>query len=215
LPEVHSRPASTRRKRWGSDAVDRVGGQVSNYRKERNLTIAQLARAVGVTPSLIGQIERGQTHPSIVTLYSLAEALDVPVGALAARDDLGGGPIVVRPSDRALVESADGIRSERLVSVPASHVQFLEVTYSPGAESSAELERHPGVVEMTLVVRGQIDVLIEFDCYALNEGDSIQFASTLAHRYVNASGESARAIMVILLPGSDRRADPAYGISGH
>jgi transcriptional regulator with XRE-family HTH domain len=198
MSQVGSQPASTRRDRTGGEAADRLGGQVSRYRKRRRLTIAQLARAVGVTPSLIGQIERGQSQPSVTTLYSLAKALGVPVSALAARHDLpAGGPTLVRPGERTVLESSDGIQSERLASVLAAHVQFLEVTYSPGAESSAELERHPGV-EMILVVRGRIDALIEFDCYALEEGDSVQFASTLPHRYVNASDETARAVTVIL-----------------
>src|SRR5262249_2985669 len=76
-------PAGERRKRRG-DATDRVGGQVAAYRKERHLKVSELARAVGVSPSLISQIERGQSQPSVSTLFALAEALDVPVDAFFA-----------------------------------------------------------------------------------------------------------------------------------
>src|SRR5215475_11005580 len=77
-------PAGERRKRRG-DATDRVGGQVATYRKERHLKVSELARSVGVSPSLISEIERGQSQPSVSTLFALAEALDVPVDAFFAK----------------------------------------------------------------------------------------------------------------------------------
>ena len=51
--------------------------------------MAELAREIGVTPSLISQIERGQSRPSVSTLFALAQALDVPVDAFFPKPAAG------------------------------------------------------------------------------------------------------------------------------
>ena len=59
-----------------------IGARVSQLRRNRGLRVADLAAAVGVSPSLISQIERGRSAPSVATLFMLAKALAVPVDDL-------------------------------------------------------------------------------------------------------------------------------------
>ena len=63
------------------DLAGDIGRRLAAYRAGRGLRVAELAREIGVTPSLISQIERGQSRPSVSTLFALAQALDVPVDA--------------------------------------------------------------------------------------------------------------------------------------
>jgi transcriptional regulator with XRE-family HTH domain len=216
-------PAGERRKRRG-DATDRVGGQVAAYRKERHLKVSELARAVGVSPSLISQIERGQSQPSVSTLFSLAEALDVPVDAFFAEGADGNGTAadpstratepadaspetgagtryVVRRDGRAVIDIEGGVHWERLTPETLADVEFLELVYAPGAESHSELYRHPGS-EMVLVLSGRLDIFVGFERYELAVGDSIHFPSTFPHRYINPGDEEARAVTVILHDGA-------------
>jgi transcriptional regulator with XRE-family HTH domain len=217
-------PAEERRKRRG-DATDRVGGQVAAYRKERHLKVSELARAVGVSPSLISQIERGQSQPSVSTLFALAEALDVPVDAFFAKSPEGNGGAaeptarardaepaesapepgagtryVVRRDGRAVIDIEGGVHWERLTPETLPDVEFLELVYAPGAESHSELYRHPGS-EMVLVLSGRLDIFVGFERYELGVGDSIHFPSTFPHRYINPGDEEARAVTVILHDG--------------
>lgn len=60
---------------------DEVGPRIAAARRDRGMTLAQVARLVGVSSSLISQIERGRSRPSITTLFGLAQALEVPVDA--------------------------------------------------------------------------------------------------------------------------------------
>jgi transcriptional regulator with XRE-family HTH domain len=218
-------PAGDRKRKRGA-ATDRVGGQVAAYRKERHLKVSELARAVGVSPSLISQIERGQSQPSVSTLFALAEALDVPVDAFFAKGaDDNGGPkpagrasgtgtdpgepgaeqdpgtrYVVRRDGRAVIDIEGGVHWERLTPETLPDVEFLELVYAPGAESHPELYRHPGA-EMVLVLSGRLDIFVGFERYELSEGDSIHFPSTFPHRYINPGDEVARAVTVILHDG--------------
>jgi transcriptional regulator with XRE-family HTH domain len=181
---------------------------------------------VGVSPSLISQIERGQSQPSVSTLFSLAEALAVPVdaffadeaaGATAAEPAKPGGGraaetagraeeqgadvrYVVRREGRAAIDIEGGVRWERLTPETLPDVDFLELVYPPGSESHSELYRHPGD-EMVLVLSGRLDIIVGFERYELGAGDSIHFPSTFPHRYINPTDEEARAVTVILHDG--------------
>jgi transcriptional regulator with XRE-family HTH domain len=220
-------PSPARRKRRGKDAADRVGERVASCRKDRQLKVSELARMVGVSPSLISQIERGQSQPSVATLFALAESLDVPVDTFFLKEGAsgpGGEPAtgssrteaaetaapaagsppgqryVVRRDSRAAISIEGGVLWERLTPETLPHVDFLELIYEPGAESNPELYRHPGT-EMILVLSGRFHIYVGFERYELDEGDSIHFPSSFPHRYVNPTDEVSRAVTVILHDG--------------
>jgi transcriptional regulator with XRE-family HTH domain len=181
------------------------------------MRVSELARAVGVTPSLISQIERGSTRPSVATLFALAEALDVSVDVFADRGGDGAVPepapatdhplapssaresrYVVRRPDRRSIVIDGGIRWELLSPETEPEAEFLEIVYEPHAESSPTLYRHPGK-EMVRVIAGAFDIHIGFDVFRLEEGDSIVFPASLPHRYVNPTDGVSSALTVIVL----------------
>jgi transcriptional regulator with XRE-family HTH domain len=203
-----------------------IGDRLAAHRAERGMKVSELARQIGVSPSLISQIERGQSRPSVSTLFSLAEALDVTVDAFfrdaenvdPAREERAprrfkivdddssaegggeptpGGRYLVRSGNRAALDIEGGVRWERLTPTTLDRVEFLELVYAPGAESNSTLYRHPGT-EMVLLISGRLDIFVGFEGYELEPGDSMQFPSSLPHRYVNPTEETARAVTVIL-----------------
>jgi transcriptional regulator with XRE-family HTH domain len=206
--------------RW---SPGRIGELVATYRRQRKLKVSQLAREVGVTPSLISQIERGNSRPSVATLFALAEALDVSVDVFAGRQapapayaptrppaaapnsaSEASQPLasaeqryVVRRSDRRSIVIDGGVSWEMLTPNQRADVEFLELVYEPGAESNSALYRHPGF-EMVVVLSGRFDIHIGFDVYQLSEGDSIAFPSSLPHRYVNPTEQESRAVTAII-----------------
>jgi transcriptional regulator with XRE-family HTH domain len=62
-------------------AAEGIGEKLTLLRTHRGIKVTELARSIGVSPSLISQIERGQSRPSVSTLFAMAEALSVPVDA--------------------------------------------------------------------------------------------------------------------------------------
>jgi transcriptional regulator with XRE-family HTH domain len=207
--------------------ADGIGRRLAAYRAERGLRVAELAREVGVTPSLISQIERGQSRPSVSTLFAIAQALAVPVDAFfrepgappalpgppaAARPPAepapagspagpgaaSGGRYLVRRGGRAAIDIEGGVRWERLTRSTLDHLDFFELIYEPGAQSHPRQYTHPGT-EMVLVMSGCLDITIGFEHYRLEPGDSIDFPSSMPHRYLNPSAtETARAVTAIL-----------------
>ena len=217
-------------KRVQTDAALDIGVRLAAHRARRAVKVSALARQIGVSPSLISQIERGQSRPSVSTLFALAEALEVPVDAFfrdshepvaereggeppseagsAPEAEAGSAPeaapgerrYVVRRDDRAGIDIEGGVRWERLTPTHLDEVEFLELVYEPGAESHSSLYRHPGM-EMVLVLSGRMDIFVGFDRHELAPGDSICFPSTTPHRYVNPTAETTRAVTAILLDG--------------
>jgi transcriptional regulator with XRE-family HTH domain len=209
-----------------SDPAQTIGVRLASIRSRQGVKVSALAREVGVTASLISQIERGQSRPSVSTLFALAEALDVPVDAFfrdTARVDEAPAPqqpaaapivadvgdrYLVHRDERATIDIDGGVRWERLTPTTLRAVDFMELVYAPGAESNASLYRHPGT-EMVLVLSGLLHIFVGFERYDLGPGDSMCFPSTLPHRYTNPGDEEARAVTVILLDGTTDGPSPA------
>src|SRR6266480_1117330 len=205
----------------GGDLAGDIGRRLAAHRGQRGMRVAELAREVGVTPSLISQIERGMSRPSVSTLFAIAQALDVPVDAFfrepqqpvaaAAQPDGPPGPgeadgpgqaaadgrYVVRRGGRAVIDIEGGVRWERLTRSTLDHLDFFELVYEPGDESHPRQYTHPGT-EMVLVMSGCLEITVGFEQYRLEPGDSIDFPSSMPHRYLNPSGQTARAVTVIL-----------------
>jgi len=221
----------------GGDLAGDIGRRLAAHRGRRGMRVAELAREVGVTPSLISQIERGMSRPSVSTLFAIAQALDVPVDAFfreppppaaaAAQPDAppgragatagpapaaAGGRYAVRRGGRAVIDIEGGVRWERLTRSTLDHLDFFELVYEPGAESHPRQYTHPGT-EMVLVMSGCLEITIGFERYLLEPGDSIDFPSSMPHRYMNPSAQTARAVTVILYdcPGTAGQAPPDAG----
>jgi transcriptional regulator with XRE-family HTH domain len=87
------------------DPTHGIGERLARLRGGRGVKVSGLAREIGVSPSLISQIERGQSRPSVATLFAMAQALDVPVDAFF-RDAPPGGSAAA-PATRAAPTGAE------------------------------------------------------------------------------------------------------------
>lgn len=192
-----------------NDPVHGMGRRIAAYRTQRGLRVSDLARSVGVSPSLVSQIERGQSRPSVSTLFAVAETLGLPVDAFFREQPGSASPVepraarvytdpyVVRRAERVGIDIEGGVRWERLTPTTLRDVEFMELVYGPGAQSSPTLYRHPGT-EMIVILSGRLDIYLGFDSYHLGPGDSMHFSSALPHRYVNPTQETTRAVTTIL-----------------
>ena len=198
-----------------------VGQRLRSERQAHGLSLRDLADRLGVSPSLISQIETGRARPSVSTLYAIASELGVSIDDLLFldADRAGGGSTSVdarlaerglaiagsvpspvqRSTDRARIRLASGVLWERLTSVSDPDVEFLYVTYEVGGASSPEhaFQRHGGH-EWGFVLSGVLHVTIGFDEYELAPGDAVSIASTTPHRLANRGTEPVHAIWFVL-----------------
>ena len=180
-----------------------IGDQLRARRHELGWSLRDLADRLGVSPSLISQIERGRAKPSVSTLYSIVQALDVSLDELLFNERRPaeppiGGPIQ-RANERHRIRLASGVLWDRLTTVSEPGVEFLHVTYEVGGASSPEdaFQRHAGH-EWGYVLSGTLEVTIGFRTYTLEPGDAVSLDSTTPHRLANAGDVPVHAIWFVL-----------------
>jgi len=194
--------------------VSKVGNRLRTERERLGISLRELARRVGVSPSLVSQIELDRVNPSVSTLYALVTELGMTMsdvfgdsvswdhGVRRLREDSG---LAERPDTRPVLNLASGVRWERLTSQDDRDVEFLYVVYPVGAASCPDdaLTTHGGR-EYGYVSSGTLGVRVGFEEYELGPGGSIAFDSTSPHRLWAIGGEPVHAIWVVI----GRKADP-------
>ena len=186
------------------------------------MTVREIARRVGVSPSLISQIERDKVTPSVSTLWGLVTVLGLTMGDLfsggaaspgmqppspaspASSAPTGGQATI--PGARAIISLETGVQWERLTASGDSVVEFLSVIYPPGAASCDEdsLVRHGGK-EYGYVISGRLGVRIGFDKYELGPRMAISFDASSPHRLWAIGDQPAEAIWVVVGRQNDSR----------
>jgi transcriptional regulator with XRE-family HTH domain len=190
-----------------------IGDQLRARRQFLGLSLRDLADRLGVTPSLISQIERGRANPSVSTLYAIVAELELSLDELlfserrstdvADAAPAPSGP-VQRGHERHRIRLASGVTWERLTTRSEPGVEFLYVIYDiGGASSESDHQRHAGH-EWGYVISGTLGVTIGFDSYVLEPGDSVSLDSTTPHRLANVGDTPVHAIWFVM----GRDADP-------
>jgi transcriptional regulator with XRE-family HTH domain len=194
------------RPRFGGAGPALVGQRLRDERERQNIGVRSLAGRLGVSASLISQVERGKVMPSVGTLYAIVRELGLSMDTLFVDNssDRGGaaaeysGP-VQRRDTRKTLRLASGVRWERLTATPDSRVAFNYLFYEVGAEScpADALVRHDGR-EYGYVLEGRLGVTIDYESYELSPGDSVSYHSNHPHRLWNAGTVAAVAIWCIV-----------------
>jgi transcriptional regulator with XRE-family HTH domain len=186
-----------------------IGPRLRERRQHHGMTVREIAARIGVSPSLISQIERDKVTPSVSTLWALVTELGLNMGDLFPENEppSKNPPATPRPDDgpvtepgaRATIDLESGVRWERLTPRRDPMVEFLTVVYPPGASSCDEtsLMRHSGK-EYGYVTSGRLGVRVGFDEYALGPGMAISFDSSAPHRLWTIGDQPAHAIWVVV-----------------
>jgi transcriptional regulator with XRE-family HTH domain len=217
-----------------------MGDRLRAARRAHGLSLRALADRLGISPSLISQVETGRAKPSVNTLYALATELGMslddllfvdagPIPAGARRPHRAAGataPVappktelpaalpadpVQRSGDRKSIRLASGVVWERLTTASMPNSEFIYVTYEVGGASSPEHEfQRHNGQEWGYILSGTLGVTVGFDEYVLGPGDAITLDSTIPHRLYNLGPEPVHGIWFTL----GRRAVDLGGASG-
>lgn len=186
-----------------SDLTPVVGANLKRFRAERGLSLERLAKASGVSRAMLGQIEIGQSTPTINVVWKIARALDVPFSALISQDTSPGTTVL--PAARArILRSRDGTFSSRAL-FPMDrprNVEFYELRLAPLAVENADA--HPaGTTENLIVTAGTLEMTIGADRRILASGDAILFEADVAHTYRNPG--TTEVVMYLVMTYSSGR----------
>ncbi len=182
------------------DVTAKLGKTINRLRRAYNYSLGDLSDQSGVAKSIISQIEKNETNPTLGTLYKLARALNAPIEEILRGEDapaliekLGpaGTPQLVSDDGRCRLRIIGWIRTVELV-------QWYYFEAEPGGV--LESEPHPaGSVENLTVMSGAVTVSVGEDQFQVVSGETARYAGDRPHRIVNEGATLATALMVNLL----------------
>jgi transcriptional regulator with XRE-family HTH domain len=180
------------------DVIASIGPKVRQLRRQKNLSLQQLAERAGLSAAAIHKIEHNGMVPTITTLMKLAAALNRSV-AYFVDEEQAEPAVLVRSDERKQVYTS----KERLdlagISGPYGHffMAGAVATMEPGADSGAKRMEHPGE-ELIFMLDGTMSFEVEGQEYTLRRGDALHFRTDRPHRWGNPSARPARAIWMAL-----------------
>jgi len=180
-----------------------IGLKIRELRKHRGVTLKDFAQKVGVTASLISQVERGVAAPSISSLKKISDALGISIALFFNEADQEALPSdfspIVRRDERKILHPSPGVTYHLLSKNLQGKLEFLLAFYDVGATTGPKPYSHRGE-ECALVLRGKLEIRIGSSAYILSRDDSITFSCEIPHRVRNVGKGQAVSIWCITPP---------------
>lgn len=177
-----------------------LGKTIQRLRKAYNFSLSDLAEQSGVAKSIISQIERNETNPTLATIWRLSQALDVSIEKVlqAAEDE----PFIEKSTrgDTPLLVSDDGKCRLSIIGWIKT-VEWLQ-WYDFAADPGGQLESDPhqrGSVECLSVLEGELEVEVAGVVETAGAGETLRYRCDRPHVIRNRGDAPARATMVCIL----------------
>ena len=177
-----------------------VGATLQKLRLARGLTLDDLSRAAGVSKSMLSQIEREKTNPTIAVAWRLANALGIGIGELLTAEK--------RPVDAIRVLDA-----HELPTLPGEHAgyalrilgpmelagkfEWYELTLAPGGELASS-PHDSGATEHLTLLQGSLELEVRGEKKKLKPGATARYQADCPHAIRNPGKSDAKALMVVI-----------------
>ncbi|WP_417270637.1 MULTISPECIES: helix-turn-helix domain-containing protein [Alphaproteobacteria] len=176
----------------------RLASRLKAGRKSKGLSLDALAKLSGVSRSMLSQIERGESSPTVASLWNLTKALNVDFAELLDVQDGGNGPIidVVRAENTPVIHNKSARCLIRILSAPedVGDTEIYDIHFEEGAclDSSAHKS---GCVEALTVLEGALEVTAQGVSERAGVGDTIRYVADQDHA-IRAT-EKARGLLIV------------------
>lgn len=177
-----------------------VGEFVRKLRRSRNLTLEDLAEGSGISKSMLSQIERNKTNPTLATVWRLCEFLGVSVDAMFGREDKPPVFDVLQAHATPSIRSADGKFELRILGPLdlGGLVEWYEVRAEPGAVLASE-PHDRGTTEHLSVLEGVLAVEAGGEKRDVASDETVRYRADQSHAIRNDTNKPARALLVVML----------------
>ena len=177
-----------------------LGKTIAKFRKNKNYTIKQLSEITNVTSSMLSQIERGLSSPSLNTLRVVADALEVPLFSLFT-EFVQTKDLITRANSRKKVIFPSSNNWEYSLLSPdlSGSIEMVLMKLPPESQSAEKPMRHIGE-EVAYVLAGEVVLFIGDDVETLYHGDSVKIPPGIEHKWENRSDQEATVIFAITPP---------------
>jgi len=176
-----------------------IAANLQSIRKERRMTLQDLADVTGVSKSMLGEIERGTSNPTITVLWKIITGLKISISHLIHEHDADCRLVRIEewrtlnaaPADISMIFECDHTRNFEVY-----HMEF-----HPRANYASD-SHDQGMVEYMMVYEGGFTITVNNKSFDLGKGDSLLFDADTPHSYINNGDSVAKAYSLIHYPRS-------------
>jgi transcriptional regulator with XRE-family HTH domain len=182
------------------DTAADLGKTIQRLRKAYNLSLGELSEQSGVAKSIISQIERNETNPTLSTVVRLSRALDTTVDEVLRGEQASLFLEHQSKSGIPMLESQDGLCKLAIVG-PLNLVDVFQ-WYDFHAKPSGTLESSPhppGTVEHLYIVKGELEVTTGGETKTGKPGEALRYRADVPHKVRNVGEGDAHAVMMLAL----------------
>ncbi len=177
-----------------------LGKTIQRLRKAYNLSLSELAEQSGVAKSIISQIERNETNPTLATIWRLSQALDVSIERVLATGD--EEPFIEKSSraDTPILVSDDGRMRLAIIGwiKTVEWLQWYDLSADPGGVLDSDAHQR-GSVECLSVTEGEFEVDVAGAIQRARAGETLRYRCDRPHTVRCVSDMTGRAIMVVIM----------------
>ena len=171
--------------------------RLKEARRSQGLSLDAVAKLSGVSRSMVSQIERGESSPTVATLWNLTKALQVDFAGLLDEAPQENTIDVIRNAEAPRIDNRGSGCSIRILSPPedAGRHEVYELRLDAGGELSSQ-PHAKGAREQLTVIEGQLEVTSGEAVRILEVGDTARYAADLSHK-IRAQDGAARAFLIV------------------
>ncbi|GJE03222.1 MULTISPECIES: helix-turn-helix domain-containing protein [Methylobacterium] len=177
-----------------------LGKTIQRLRKAYNLSLSELAEQSGVAKSIISQIERNETNPTLATIWRLSQALDVSIERVLATGD--EEPFIEKSSraDTPILVSDDGRMRLAIIGwiKTVEWLQWYDLSAEPGGELDSDAHQR-GSVECLSVLEGEFEVDVAGEIQRARAGETLRYRCDRPHTVRCTGTAPGRATMVVIM----------------
>ena len=177
-----------------------VGKTINRLRKEKQLTLDQLASLCGVSKSMLSQIERNETNPTLAIVWRLADALDQTIDDLIRGEESNSSLTITGGSSIPILHDPDGQYSLTVLG-PAdmvNDIEWYELKLTPSGKLHSD-PHAPRTVEHLTVLEGEVELVTGDEKGIVKAGETARYRADRPHVISNISDKEARALMVMMI----------------
>jgi len=176
-----------------------LASNLRRIREERKLSLDKVSELTGVSKSMLGQIERGESNPTLQTVWKIANGLRVSLTALT--EVPRSETVVISKENISPIVSDNGLF--RVYPVfpfdGQTRSEILAIVLEKGAYSCSE-PHNAKTLEYVLIFEGEVTIMAGSEEYVLKAGEAIKFRADRPHSYHNSGDGVARLCNVMFYP---------------
>ncbi|MEY8213461.1 MAG: XRE family transcriptional regulator [Colwellia sp.] len=174
-----------------------IGAQLKLARTNKGWSLDTTCKHTGVSKAMLGQIERGESSPTVARLWKIASGFHLPLSYFF-------GAIVDNNLTQSVLNTEEGITISTLFPFDSeTKSEVLSLILDP-LHQQMSLPHNDGVIEHILVIEGEIEYFLNEQWHHLRKGEVVKFNANKKHGYRNMSENQAIFHNIICYTGEDK-----------